>query len=325
MIRARCVLCLVCILASGAGNATTSEPGALGVSTEFGAWLDESRDRQVPFKRYRPEKLDGPAPILIFSHGYGGSREAAAYLGKHMASHGYVSYHIQHPGSDSSIWEGSPNPLQTLAETPITPEMTLNRLADLPFAVDQITGENQSGELAGKLKLEALGMWGHSFGGVSTMAAAGQQFRGGSMPEPRIRAAAVFSPNAPGVVEPAVAYGGIVIPMLYVSGTNDVVAAFGQTVAHRRIAFEHSTNTIRYLLMANGANHSAWSGTRRREPVANQRARESVKAVGLAFWQAYLTDDVSARTWLRESAPSVVDGEFQIRDPAQKPMNANGE
>lgn len=311
----RTALLMLSACLSAVTFASTSEPGPYGVATELRSWIDASREREVPFKMYAPEGLDGPAPVLIFSHGYGGSREAAAYLGEHMASHGYVSFHLQHPGSDESIWRGSATPLKTLAETPITLEMTLNRFADLPFAVDQITAENESGPLAGRMNLATLGMWGHSFGGVSTMAAAGQKFQGGSMPEPRIRAAAVFSPNAPANVDPDLAFGGVVIPMLYVSGTEDVVAAFGQTVAHRRIAFEHSRNTTRYLLMANGANHAAWSGTRRREPAANPRARESVKAVGLAFWQAYLMGDRAALGWLRNDAAEVVDGEFQVREP----------
>jgi len=293
--------------------AITAEPGPYGVTQSTGEWRDANRNRVVPFKLYRPETLGAPAPVLVFSHGYGGSREAAAYLGEHMASHGFVSFHLQHPGSDSSIWKGSANPLQTIAQTPITVEMTLNRFADLPFALDQITAANLSGLLAGKLNMNAVGMWGHSFGGVSTMAAAGQRFRGGSAPEPRIRAAAVFSPNAPTGVEPATAYAGIRIPMLYISGTRDVVAAFKQTVADRRIAFDHSHNTARYLFMAQGANHAAWSGTRSREPEANAAARRGAKALGLAFWRAYLQDDREALVWLQQTAANTVKGEFEYR------------
>lgn len=313
MIFRRSILTLLLLLLSPLLPATTANPGPHAVVTELGSWRDAARDRDVPFKLYRPKTLDAPAPVLIFSHGYGGSREAATYLGEHMASHGYVSFHIQHPGSDSSIWEGSANPLQTLARTPITAEMTLSRLADLPFAVNQISLANETGPLAGRLDLAAIGMWGHSFGGVSTMAAAGQRFRGGSMAEPRIRAAAVFSPNSSGVVPANEAYRDITIPMLYVSGTEDVVPAFGQTVADRRIAFEHSISTTRYLLMINGADHSAWSGTRAREVAANPGARETVKAIGLAFWQGYLRGDGEALDWLRSSAAGTVDGEFTIR------------
>ncbi len=297
---------------SASANAVVSTAGPYEVETQLAAWMDTSRDREVPYKAYIPKGLDGPAPVLVFSHGYGGSREAATYLGEHMASHGFVSFHLQHPGSDSSIWQGSRNPLRTIAQTPITAEMTLNRFADLPFALDQIAAANRQGPWAGLLDVDTLGMWGHSFGGVSTMAAAGQRFQGGYNPEPRLRAAAVFSPNAPRGISAQSAYADITIPMLYVSGTQDVVAAFRQTVAHRRVAFEHSVNATRYLFMADGANHSAFSGTRQQEPAANAQAREAVKALGLAFWRAHLQADAEAQQWLRQAAAGVVSGEFEV-------------
>src|SRR5690349_16713527 len=52
-------------------------------------WKDEKRDRQVPVKIYFPKNGMGPFPIIIFSHGLGGSRDGYEYLGRHWASHGY--------------------------------------------------------------------------------------------------------------------------------------------------------------------------------------------------------------------------------------------
>ena len=38
---------------------------------------------------------------MTVSHGLGGSHEGYAYLGRHLASHGYVVVHVTHLGSDT--------------------------------------------------------------------------------------------------------------------------------------------------------------------------------------------------------------------------------
>ena len=43
---------------------------------------DEARKRDVPLGVYSPAAID-PAPVVLFSHGLGGSRENNSYLGKH--------------------------------------------------------------------------------------------------------------------------------------------------------------------------------------------------------------------------------------------------
>jgi predicted dienelactone hydrolase len=57
-------------------------------------WRDSARDRDVPVKIYYPKDLGGPVPVVIFSHGLGGSREGYEYLGRHWAGCGFVSVHV---------------------------------------------------------------------------------------------------------------------------------------------------------------------------------------------------------------------------------------
>ena len=71
-----------------------------------GTFEDGTRRRTVPFRAYCPNPLQGTYPVVLFSHGLGGSRNAAAYLGRYLAENGYIAFHIQHPGSDVSIWLG---------------------------------------------------------------------------------------------------------------------------------------------------------------------------------------------------------------------------
>ena len=110
-----------------AGRAEASSPaapecrsGAAPVPTRWRSssptWQDSRRQRQVPVKIYYPADGAGPFPVIIFSHGLGGSREGYQYLGRHWASHGYVSVHLQHLGSDQAVWENSSCKLLSLRQ-----------------------------------------------------------------------------------------------------------------------------------------------------------------------------------------------------------------
>ncbi len=49
---------------------------------------DTSRDRVIPIRVYFPPS-EKPAPVILFSHGLGGSRDNNPYLGNHWAACGY--------------------------------------------------------------------------------------------------------------------------------------------------------------------------------------------------------------------------------------------
>lgn len=65
-----------------------------------------SQNRKVPIKVYLPSG-DSPTPVVLFSHGLGGSREGFKHGGEHWARRGYVAVFLQHPGSDESVWRGA--------------------------------------------------------------------------------------------------------------------------------------------------------------------------------------------------------------------------
>src|SRR3990167_3541328 len=50
----------------------------------------------------------GAFPVILFSHGLGGSREGNRFLGEHWARRGYVAVFLQHPGSDTGVWKDLP-------------------------------------------------------------------------------------------------------------------------------------------------------------------------------------------------------------------------
>ena len=59
---------------------------------------DARRDRRVPVRLYLPAST-AAAPVVLFSHGLGGSREGNAFMGRHWAARGYVAVFLQHPGA----------------------------------------------------------------------------------------------------------------------------------------------------------------------------------------------------------------------------------
>ena len=52
-----------------------------------------------------------PAPVVLFSHGLGGSREGSVYLGEHWAARGYVALAMDLSGNgpDGRLPDGGPN------------------------------------------------------------------------------------------------------------------------------------------------------------------------------------------------------------------------
>ena len=55
--------------------------------------LDTDRQRPVPARLYMPRQAssDDPVPLVVFSHGLGGSRMGYSYLARHWADDGMAS------------------------------------------------------------------------------------------------------------------------------------------------------------------------------------------------------------------------------------------
>ncbi|MEY2953463.1 MAG: hypothetical protein RLZZ401_1550, partial [Pseudomonadota bacterium] len=95
--------------------------------------------RGIAAKLYLPlAQSAGPVPLVVFSHGLGGSREGYSYLGKYWASKGYASLHLQHPGSDRSIWSGNPLAMVGRMHDAAQDAEAIARVQDLSAALDQL-------------------------------------------------------------------------------------------------------------------------------------------------------------------------------------------
>jgi len=281
--------------------------GRYDVRTVTDDWTDDVRDRDVPVKIYYPETAKGSFPVIIFSHGLGGSRDGYEYLGRHWASHGYVSVHVQHKGSDLDVWKGNPKPLQAMRRAAVNPMNSINRPADVKFAISRMEKLNaEDGPLKGRLDFSSVGAAGHSFGAFTTLAVAGEVFtlplgREITVVDPRVKAAIPMSAPVPHRKERLdTAFGSIKIPCMHMTGTEDD-SPIGQTRKEdRRLPFDHSKGSDQYLIIFNGGDHMIFSG-RGRLPgnrLKDARFQELIRAASTAFWDAYLKGDAKAKAWL---------------------------
>ncbi|MFO0876412.1 MAG: hypothetical protein U0840_03485 [Gemmataceae bacterium] len=300
--------------------------GPYPVETLLLDWKDGKRDRVVPVKVYLPRKLAGPMPVVLFSHGLGGSREGYGYLGKHWASHGYVCVHLQHVGSDESVWKGKANAMEEMRKAAKVPSNAVARPLDVRFVLDQLTKANdEAGPLRGKLDLEKVGLAGHSFGAFTTLASAGQGFvtplgKTLTLTEPRLKAAIAMSPNAPARrSDLKKVFAPIKIPIFHMTGTKDDGVTITETKPiDRRIPFDHIAAGDQYLLIFQDGDHMVFSG--RGQTGAGKREKDPVfQALILqgstAFWDAYLRGDARAKEWLKTSYKSALDreGTFEMK------------
>jgi predicted dienelactone hydrolase len=271
---------------------------------------DETRARIIPIRIYLPA-VSAATPVVLFSHGLGGSRETNAYLGLHWAARGYVVVFVQHPGSDESVWKDK-RPLQRMAamRRAANTENFLARVKDVPAVVDQLQQWNKPGNhpLAGRLDLNKIGMSGHSFGAITTQALSGQRFDAGrvSFTDARIKAAVMFSPSSPRRGgDPNLAFGQVSIPWMLMTGTKDVAPIGDADVASRLAVFPALPPDHKYEVVLDGAEHSAF--TDRALPgdtdSRNPNHHRVILALSTAFWDAYLLDSEAAKAWLRGEGP----------------------
>lgn len=282
--------------------------GTTATSIRYDVWRDDARDRDINVKLYEPD-TDSPAPIVIFSHGLGGSVEAAPYIGKQLASHGFLTIHIQHPGSDREVWRGRTGRravLSALGQAARNPENIINRYEDIPFVLDQIEARVASGELNGDPM--RMGIAGHSFGAHTVLAATGRRYRGlngsGSFKDERLLAGLPLSPPSPGErVQPDdydFVYGDIDRPLLHITGTKDANPLDSSDAPiNRTIPFAEIDGAPQYLIIFDGADHAVFGGADRRRakdwyPEVQARTSEAATA----FFSAYLNGDADARAWL---------------------------
>jgi len=273
---------------------------------------DAERNRDIPVLVYIP-LAEQAAPVVMFSHGLGGSREGSAYLGKHWAARGFVAVFLQHPGSDTAVWKNiaAGRRMQAMRDAASAQNFLL-RVKDVSAVLSQLERWHKTNghELAGKLAMRKVGMSGHSFGAVTAQAVSGQTVKPGKelFTDPRISAAVIMSPSTPRRGSAEDAFGKISMPWMLMTGTKDIAPIGGSDMKSRLGVFPSLPPGGKYELVLFGAEHSAFSDRALRgdTEARNPNHHRSILALSTAFWDTFLRDSEPARQWLEGEGPKTV-------------------
>jgi len=274
----------------GASAGPSEASPALGHRVLDIEWLDADRQRPVPARLYLPQQAspDGPVPLVVFSHGLGGSRTGYSYLARHWADVGMASLHPQHVGSDSSVWRGNPLDLLQRLQSAARDAEALARVLDLRFALDQVLASDQ-GRLIDVTKIAVAG---HSYGANTAMLVAGAQVNKdgtnlGELRDQRIKAAILISaPPLLGQGPAQQVLGAVTTPTLHITSLEDTInlPGYRSTVEDRIAIFEAMKRSPRTLAIYNTGGHSIFTDrTTRSGPETSARIKGATQELCTIF------------------------------------------
>jgi predicted dienelactone hydrolase len=254
-------------------------------------WTDAARRRAVPVRLYLPLSGNGPRPLVLFSHGLGGSRRGYSYLGSHFARHGVASLHVQHVGSDRALWGGSPFELATRMAAAARDGEAVSRVADLRFALDRMLALSPDDPLFVPVDRRRVVAAGHSYGANTALLMSGAQvMRDGSVVDLRdARVAAAILLSAPpfygeSLLDPILR--PVTVPTLHVTATADDIRipGYASGVDDRIAVFEATGSQHKTLAVFEGGSHSIFTDrSTPGGPELNAQVKRATQELALAF------------------------------------------
>jgi len=269
------------------------------------AELEVSTDeRPVPVRLSWPSG-DGPFPVIVFSHGLGGSGSGYRPLVDHWVAHGFVVAQPTHADSVSLLDAGQRakhRSLEDFARDPAVLASWSQRPVEVARVLDALPRLAEEAGLGGRLDMDHVGVGGHSFGAHTTMMvgglAVGMGGRRVTAADPRVDALVILSPQGPGRGLDAASYAPVTGPSLVVTGPDDRSPIHGKDGTWRRQAYDAFGPGDHTLLWLEGTPHNLGgiSGVARPgAAAADPEVLELVKSSTLAFWQLWLGGDDGAR------------------------------
>jgi len=238
---------------------------------------DEERSRDIPLRAFIPAD-GGPFPVIIFSHGLGGSREVGGDLLGYWAKRGYVVLAPTHrdAGILQELRGRDRDGMRELLTDELTdPDNWKQRVRDVSVIIDAMPALSDSlPALKGKMDATRVGLAGHSYGAFTTMLAAGttvavpEANEPGveiAMPEERPLAYLVLSGQGVGDASGNGAlsessWSKIDKPMMVMSGSRDYAMGSEGDPETRLDAYKFAPNGDKYMLWIEDAAHMSFTG-----------------------------------------------------------------
>ncbi|MDQ1410395.1 MAG: hypothetical protein QOJ41_2130 [Acidobacteriaceae bacterium] len=290
------------------------ETGPLAVNEVSGLLLhDEKRNKDLRVRIFYPV-IAGKYPVIIFSHGAGGSDTCCESLTRHWATYGYITLQPIHEDSVVQQRSGGDQHArlpQAVREALKNPALWESRPRDISFLLDSLAGlQKRAAGLNGKIDTGRIGVAGHSMGAYTAEASAGALVDlpghpGQNFADPRAKAILCLSPQGPGQFGlTAHSFSNISLPFMGITGSLDNLGPLANAAWHK-IPFERSQPGDKYEVFIQGASHMSFITA---ETVNSARSSQAAAILGytnsasLAFWDAYLKDDPAAKAFLQSDA-----------------------
>lgn len=224
-------------------------------------------------------------PLVVISHGLGGTRDSYAYLANYLAEGGIAVATLEHPGSNDQQLYAL---LTGQSDAVVQNEEFLRRPRDVSMTISTLDRLNKSpSPIQGQLDIDRVGVVGQSFGGYTALVLAGASFDmaglvevcppgtlsfnpslllqcqamhlgdpGRDLGDRRVKSVFVMNPIGSVLFGP-MGYGQVDRPVMVVAGTADTVSpAFPEQI----VPFTWLTTPDRYLLLIDQGNHFSTIG-----------------------------------------------------------------
>lgn len=310
------VLAATAVCPVRADEIIAAKPGLLAVDVADDlAFRDVARKRDVPYKAYFPA-AGGPYPVIVFSHGFGASKDAFAEVGRHWAAHGYVVIHPSHAdglgrrSSDADV-AGQASPQRTRPGRLLyglnDPEKIADRVADVVLVIDCLDRLPEViPRLRGRVDAQRIGVGGHSFGAYTAMLIGGVTADLGgekarSFRDERVTCILPISGQGTGqqgLTEAS--WAALALPMMTITGSRDRGVG-GQGVDWKKEPYQLSPPGDKYLVVIDGANHFSFGG---RLGARTAGVTDVVTVLSTHFWNAYLKDSEASKQYLQSGRPA---------------------
>jgi predicted dienelactone hydrolase len=300
------------------GDFVTSEPEA----SEFAALVDAAPEpctRMQTGSAFDAElvSIEAPLATVVFSHCHTCTRFSSYSLAERLASHGFLVAAVDHVGNTLfDQLDGNPLPVDVA-----TLEL---RFSDMERLIDELLDPNAvalPAEFVGLADPDRLGVFGHSFGSVTT----GKLLQD----DPRVRAGVGIAAPFESPLLPGVAMANIDEPLLFLVAVEDnSITEIGNNIMRANFA---SANAPAWKIEFHDAGHWSFSdicnlvedfqpgcgeGQRQTNPAEmfeyldNELARGLAATRVTAFFAMTLRDEAEARTQL-EAVDRVLDVEVR--------------
>ena len=303
------VLFFIFVTGIAARNLTQdfTEPGSFEIDSLDLTWVDSSRNREIPVRLYIPVSQGADTtiwPVAVISHGGGESGRSMTYLGRHLASHGFLAACPTHRGSDRQwLNEALDRDVRLFSdiETTFGP-----RPGDISYILDNLLHESIWKAHIDSQKIAVLG---HCMGASTAFAMAGLNVNMPGAPgqrflDARISSVVALGPqigqNRPFGLHPD-SWSTVQTPALVVTGSDDFFWTQNaqENPAVIRVPYD-SLNTPSCYAMLQGAEHNAFTDSDPYYPAGPRDPQHHawINGLTLAFLQSTLMDDENAKSWL---------------------------